>query len=259
MRRHHHVGRLRNLREGNKFHLHQLVERLVDLREARMTVDVGVPVPRKMFGAGDRALSAQTVDIRGAKLRDDLRIVGKRPNADDRIVRVVVHVERRTEIHVKPERDKLPADDSARRDRAVGVARRRERHVPRRGDARVESRHKAALLVDRNEHRDSRRGFPRRVLNLVGKSDCLLGSLAVLRKKADSAELEFRDRVGELVVEFDHGTSLSFAVPTAERDANHLTDLLFDGHFSDDLTRIVFSRFHNGAGQESQREENRRA
>ena len=101
MRRHYRRNLCRNCRpkrrEFNRVHPFLIVS---DGGQFFVRIDVGITVPRKMFGGSKNSVSLQTADIGGSQLRDKFRGLPVGTHADDRIARVSVNIHHRREVEV---------------------------------------------------------------------------------------------------------------------------------------------------------------
>jgi hypothetical protein len=89
--------------EGHELDAVEPRGRTGDARELEMRVLLGVAVSGKVLARSEHPVLLDAAHEGGAELRDELRILAEGPEADDRILRVVVDVEHRRERHVDAE------------------------------------------------------------------------------------------------------------------------------------------------------------
>ena len=108
VRRHDHVRAVldRGLK-GHKLHFFYLVIGLLHGWGSNVAVNSGISMPREVLVRGDHAGIRQPVRPGRPQRRDRLRIIREGTRADDRICRVVIHINVRREINIESDRRHL--------------------------------------------------------------------------------------------------------------------------------------------------------
>ena len=109
-------------------------------RQSDVRVDVGVAVPGKVLRRRELAAVLRAANEERRESRDALRILAERSRVDDRVRRIVVHVDDRREVDVNADRSPLL------RDRATDVV--RVRVARRRGDRHRRREHRRAAGLE---------------------------------------------------------------------------------------------------------------
>ena len=151
VRRHHRWCFVLQSFEGKEFKRFELGARLVDHRQLEVRIDMRVAVAGEVLDAAGHALAQRAAHPRAGQARDIVRVFAEASLGDDRVVRVVVDVEHRSEIPVEaeaaqPARHRFTDDLGERR-----VARGAERHRRRRLRQEGHANHRAALLVEADQ------------------------------------------------------------------------------------------------------------
>jgi hypothetical protein len=172
------------------------VEVLVALGQRHVAVEAGVPVSREVLAAGDDRVVVEPTDDRSAEVRDLGRIRRDRAIADDRVLGVAVDVEHRREVQVEPRGGELPATHGAH---LVGEGHRVDhaelRHLREDGERLRQPMHRAPLLVDADERRDTAAERP----ELLRQIQDLIELLEVPAEQDDAAEAPLLVHADEVV------------------------------------------------------------
>ena len=117
--------------KGRQLHLVEPLARLLDDRQAEMRIHIGVAVPGKVFERCRHACRLQSANVGGRKTSDHGRILTIRSGVDDRVARIVVHVDDRREVHVNAEGARFLSGDASGFLRQLFVPGRAECHQAR--------------------------------------------------------------------------------------------------------------------------------
>jgi hypothetical protein len=211
--------------------------RMPDDGQSEMRVDVGVAVPGKVLeGRGD-AGGLQAADVGGGETADHLRVLAVRARVDDRVPRVVVHVDDGREVDVDADGARLLAGDAPGFLREALVTRGAERHQPRkRGRARKaepEPRLEVARVQQRHL-RDRLQPVDRRCrVERLAERDGAIRRVEQDRRRrlsrtehVESADMLLVHRLRQRVELGGVGAD----VAGVERRDDHLPDLLLERH-----------------------------
>ena len=174
--------------EGDQLAGLQLLIGQVDQRKTGVAVGAGVAVAGKMLQRGHHALRVQPLQKGAPEGRDGLRIVGEGPDADHRIVRIVVHVHHRREIGVDPQQAHLLPEDGGHDPGVFGIARGPQRHVAHALGAEADPVHVAALLVREKDLGQPAAGLVHRP-HLRNQPEGLLRAGNIFLKQQNAAEM----------------------------------------------------------------------
>ncbi len=119
------VDRLPKRLELDRVHPRPIVP---DHGQRHMRVGLGVTVPRKVLAGGDASVLLDPTHERDPHPSDVVRVLAERPDVDDGVVRIVVHVEHGGERQVDSERARLDGGDPPHLVGQLLASRRPDRH-----------------------------------------------------------------------------------------------------------------------------------
>ncbi len=114
-----------------------------------MRVDRRIAVPREMLADRGNSCGQKALHRLGSQCLNQGRVAAERADADDRVVRVVVHIQNRSEVHVDARGSHLYAGGTGYLECELGVTRGAEGHGPgHEGKSPVQPDHRTAFLVN---------------------------------------------------------------------------------------------------------------
>ena len=184
----------------------QPIGRVLDERQLEVGIGARVAVPRES-ACRRRRCPPPAAPARSTRpeARDVLGLLGQRPIADDRVLRVGVDVEHRRVVERDADALQLERERprESLRQRLVAAAPERRHRRPLR-ERRLQPRDPAALLIDRDPERQLGHE-PRRIEGQLGD---LLGLGDVAREQDDAAQAELlreRSKLGRNLVAVEAG------------------------------------------------------
>ena len=150
MSRHYHLraGVYTSL-ERNKLILLYFFIALVYTGKSCVAVGIGIAVTWEMLECGNNALLVQRFNKSCALSSNDLRIIRKRPDSDDRIRGIVVYINNRSKIRIYPYSFQLVGYDRCIFFRQLNVICSAESHIARGNTALSQTGNISALMVCR--------------------------------------------------------------------------------------------------------------
>jgi hypothetical protein len=173
--------------EGHELDSAQAIVAVGHGRQLEMRIGSGIAVPWVVLATAEHLGVVEPAPERQGVIGDHFRSAAERPVADDRVARVGVHVEHRSEVPADTERGQLAAEGASHRARARNVTRRAHRaHVRPWRERGAQALHATALLIGRNHELSLRWACLAQRRNQRGN---LRGILDVLAKEHHPADL----------------------------------------------------------------------